>query len=162
MVRRSQQYSVIVLLSLLAIVAVRFLLHPTTQSRLGLSTFHFTSGHSHNYSDMGTCPFCNIADAYGPSPSYIPENPSPELIDPNCHLILSTPSVLAFLDILPITQGHVLVVPRQHREKLKDLKGHQGAALGAWLPVVSKATMRALGRAEGDWNVVQNNGRQCG
>lgn len=65
---------------------------------------------------------------------------------------------MAFLDILPIAMGHVLVIPREHREKLKDITGSQGAALGAWLPVVSRATMRALGRAEGDWNIVQNNG----
>lgn len=65
---------------------------------------------------------------------------------------------MAFLDIMPITAGHVLVVPREHKEKLGDLRGNQGAALGAWLPVVSRATMNALGRKGGDWNVVQNNG----
>lgn len=109
--------------------------------------------------DISSCPFCLIAKNYPSAESMVPQNPNSELITPNCHLILSTPHVLAFLDILPISQGHVLIIPRQHREKLKDLRGNQGAALGAWLPVVSRATMRALGRAEGDWNVVQNNGK---
>lgn len=59
---------------------------------------------------------------------------------------------------MPITQGHVLVVPRPHREKLGDLKGHEGASLGQWLPAISRAVMRALGKEGGDWNVVQNNG----
>lgn len=65
---------------------------------------------------------------------------------------------MAFLDIMPITAGHVLVIPRPHREKLMHLRGSEGAALGSWLPVVSRAVMRALGRDGGDWNVVQNNG----
>ena len=130
-------------------------------TRLGLSTFNITSRHTHSaMDDISSCPFCMIAANYPPAESQIPKNPNSELITPNCHLILSTPSVMAFLDILPITQGHVLVIPREHREKLKDLKGSQGAALGAWLPVVSRATMRALGRGEGDWNIVQNNGMQ--
>ena len=38
------------------------------------------------------------------------------------------------------------------------LRVSEGAALGSWLPVVSRAVMRALGRDGGDWNVVQNNG----
>ncbi len=105
-----------------------------------------------------TCPFCAIANAYPPCKSRIPQNPDPELISPNCHLILSTECVLAFLDIMPITEGHVLVVSRTHREKLGDLKGNEGAALGMWLPVISRAVMRALGRDNGHWNVVQNNG----
>lgn len=65
---------------------------------------------------------------------------------------------MAFLDILPMTPGHLLVIPRVHREKLGDLRGHQGAALGQWLPAVSRSVMRALGKEGGDWNVVQNNG----
>ena len=104
------------------------------------------------------CPFCTIAKAYPPTEAQIPNDPNAELISPNCHLILSTKSVLAFLDIMPITQGHVLVIPRTHRTKLGDLQGDEGAALGMWLPAISRATMRALGNGDGDWNVVQNNG----
>lgn len=66
---------------------------------------------------------------------------------------------MAFLDIMPITAGHVLVIPRNHRVKLGDLQGSEGAALGQWLPAVSRAVMRALGKGDGDWNVVQNNGK---
>ena len=105
-----------------------------------------------------SCPFCKIAATYQPSKNAVPDNPDPELISPNCHLILSTDVVMAFLDIMPITAGHVLVIPRPHREKLMDLRGNEGAALGMWLPVVSRAVMRALGRDGGDWNIVQNNG----
>jgi diadenosine tetraphosphate (Ap4A) HIT family hydrolase len=36
-------------------------------------------------------------------------------------MILSTDHVLAFLDIMPLTRGHVLVAPRRHYEMLGDL-----------------------------------------
>jgi len=104
------------------------------------------------------CPFCLIAATYPLLDPESPICPDSTLSTPNCHLILSTPSVMAFLDIMPMTAGHVLVIPRTHREKLGDLRGREGASLGQWLPIVSRAVMRALGRAGGDWNVVQNNG----
>ena len=59
---------------------------------------------------------------------------------------------------MPLAPGHVLVVSRSHHEKLKDLSGVEGAALGFWLPVVSRCVMRALGHGDMDYNVVQNNG----
>ena len=158
MFRRVPHSLIVIVLILVTLFSFRYLSTPR-HTRLGLSTFQITSGHSHTkMADMSECPFCTIAKNYSPSTSQVPEKPDPELITPNCHLILSTPTVMAFLDILPIAMGHVLVIPREHREKLKDLDTSQGAALGAWLPIVSRATMRALGRAEGDWNIVQNNG----
>jgi diadenosine tetraphosphate (Ap4A) HIT family hydrolase len=36
-------------------------------------------------------------------------------------MILSTDHVLAFLDIMPLTRGHVLVAPRRHYEMLGDM-----------------------------------------
>lgn len=153
-----QPFRALLGLLLIAALSTLYSLFPQ-QARFGLSTFQIGQAHFHPaMEDISTCPFCTIAANYPPASSHVPEAPDSELITPNCHLILSTPQVLAFLDILPITQGHVLVIPREHREKLKDLRGSQGAALGAWLPVVSRATMRALGRGEGDWNIVQNNG----
>ncbi|KAI9728658.1 MAG: hypothetical protein M1828_002764 [Chrysothrix sp. TS-e1954] len=109
--------------------------------------------------DASSCPFCTIATSYTPSDHAVPTNPDPDLVNPNCYLILSTELVIAFLDIMPISPGHVLVVSRSHREKLSDLKPAESAALGLWLPIVSRAVMRALGRDGGDWNVVQNNGK---
>lgn len=56
---------------------------------------------------------------------------------------------------------------RGHREKLGDLLGEEGGALGRWLGVLSRAVVGAVSeRGEGDgeegdvgdWNVVQNNG----
>ncbi|TKA28596.1 hypothetical protein B0A50_02923 [Salinomyces thailandicus] len=124
-----------------------------------------------------SCPFCKIAEAYPPEPSTpIPASPDPEKVDPQCHLLLSTPHVMAFLDILPIAPGHILVTTRQHYEKLSDLfppttaddwatrrtaaqARDSAKAIGEWLPVVSRALCKVTGIE--DWNVVQNNGERA-
>lgn len=126
------------------------------------------------------CAFCKIANAYPVSSnSPIPINPDPEAVDgPTCHLLLSTRHVLAFLDIMPIAPGHILLTTRDHYEKLSDLhKPPQPSqnrspersqlpsnratsqALGEWLSIVSSALVRATGIE--DWNVVQNNGARA-
>jgi diadenosine tetraphosphate (Ap4A) HIT family hydrolase len=118
-----------------------------------------------------SCPFCTISTAYpttSPSTrssttsskqellSYIPTSPDPNLIDPQCQLILAAPDALAFLDIMPMTAGHVLLTTRAHRVKIGDVPVDESKELGFWLPLVCAATMRAIGAT--DWNVVQNNG----
>lgn len=110
------------------------------------------------------CAFCPISKAYpaGES-SVVPTAPNPEKIDPQCHLILSSPHVLAFLDILPIAPAHILVTTRKHYRKISDLNSPQNPEsektsleLGRYLPIISRALCRATGVE--DWNVVQNNG----
>lgn len=71
-------------------------------------------------------------------------------------MILSTPLLVAFLDIMPLSVGHVLLCPRAHRPKLTDVTPAESAELGRHLRVLSAAVARATG--VGDWNVVQNNG----
>lgn len=104
------------------------------------------------------CPFCRISQAYPPSPdSSIPSNPDPTLLDPNAFVVLSSEHVLAFLDILPMTTGHVLLTTRVHHEKLSDVPINPTAqALGYWMPLMSRALAKTLHVQ--DWNVVQNNG----
>ncbi|CAK7207083.1 hypothetical protein SEUCBS139899_009891 [Sporothrix eucalyptigena] len=63
---------------------------------------------------------------------------------------------MAFLDIAPLSEGHLLLCPRMHREKLTSLDDLEAAELGRWLRILSKALMRAIGID--DWNIVQNNG----
>lgn len=130
-----------------------------------------------------SCPFCKISAAYPPSPtSPIPHSPDPERIDPQCHLILSTPHVMAFLDILPISPGHILLTTRSHYEKLSNVPSAPtptpssqsptlwqnkpidegatpAAALGFWMPILSRALARSLDIE--DWNIVQNNGARA-
>lgn len=113
--------------------------------------------------DSESCPFCNIAARYTP---FDPQRPpsagdvllSPTRTSPNAetYIVLSTPLVMAFLDIAPLSEGHLLLCPRTHREKLTSLEDPEAKELGRWLRILSKALMRAVG--VDDWNVVQNNG----
>ncbi|KAE8133011.1 HIT-like domain-containing protein [Aspergillus pseudotamarii] len=134
-------------------------------------------------STLSSCPFCNIASTYPPIPptAFTPENTRPNLQDtnksytspvplpdssdpaqPTAHLILSTKHVLAFLDIMPLTRGHVLVIPRTHYEKIGDVDVQVSRELGQWLPILSRVVMRTISgeddRSDWNWNVVQNNG----
>ncbi|KAI4864169.1 HIT-like domain-containing protein [Hypoxylon rubiginosum] len=111
--------------------------------------------------DGDPCPFCNIAAAYPPFESSSPppaSSPSldPDKLTPSAFIVLSTPSLVAFLDILPLSHGHLLLCPRAHRPKLTDVTAREAAELGASLRVLSAALVRATGVP--DWNVVQNNG----
>lgn len=47
--------------------------------------------------------------------------PELELESSHAYLILSTESVLAFLDIMPLTRGHVLVTTRKHCGTVGDV-----------------------------------------
>ena len=130
------------------------------------------------------CPFCAIAAASPPEASPLPIPTRPEdlqaLGKPTVHTVLSTPTVLAFLDHAPISRGHTLLVVRSHREKLSDVSVREAGMLGTWMGVLSRAVLGAVREAEreeagqeqgdenkreddsevmeGDWNVVQNNG----
>ena len=69
-------------------------------------------------------------------------------------------SVLAFLDIGPLSEGHLLVIPRDHHSKLSDLPASQCAQLGSVLPALSRGLLEVTG-AEG-FNLLVNEGRTAG
>ena len=73
-----------------------------------------------------------------------------------CHRVYEDEHVIAFLDIGPVSRGHVLVVPKEEKAKLHELSDASATALGAALRKVAAATVRATGCA--DYNVLQNNG----
>jgi diadenosine tetraphosphate (Ap4A) HIT family hydrolase len=76
-----------------------------------------------------TCPFCNIGTTNPPAPFTEPKTRSESLdagTETTAHMILSTDHVLAFLDIMPLTRGHVLVAPRRHYEMLGDMDVEAG------------------------------------
>ncbi|KAI0594510.1 HIT-like protein [Biscogniauxia sp. FL1348] len=107
------------------------------------------------------CPFCRISQTYSPYPPSSPppaSSPSlsPALLTPPAYVVLSTPSLIAFLDIQPLSRGHLLLCPRAHRPRLTDVTPAEAAGLGAQLRVLSAAVARATRTP--DWNVVQNNG----
>ncbi|MCE9572360.1 MAG: HIT family protein [Deltaproteobacteria bacterium] len=73
-----------------------------------------------------------------------------------CHPVYEDELVLAFLDINPLSRGHVLVIPKATAETLDQVDDDTAAALGRALPRVARAVMKATGATA--YNVLQNNG----
>ncbi len=70
--------------------------------------------------------------------------------------VLEDDSSLAFMDIGPLAQGHVLLIPRCHYETLDQMPADEAGAMTRHLPALVKAVQSAMG-CEGV-NVLQNNG----
>lgn len=73
-----------------------------------------------------------------------------------CHRVYEDESVLAFLDIGPLSDGHLLVVPKEAKAHLHELSDESAAALGRVLPRLARAVLAATGATA--YNVLQNNG----
>jgi len=68
--------------------------------------------------------------------------------------------VLAFLDIGPISDGHTLVIPKQHFEKLHDCPAELLGEVVLRLGRIAGAVVAAM-NADG-YNLLCNNGRAAG
>lgn len=100
---------------------------------------------SHSY-----CPFCTITATFRPiAPADIVHKDwDPDRLAPPTYVLLSTKHVVAFLDIAPLTRGHVLVTPRKHRVKVGDLSSDEAAEVSEvpacyWLSDQVAASLRA-------------------
>jgi len=69
-------------------------------------------------------------------------------------------AVLAFLDIGPVSDGHTLVIPKQHYARIHECDAEVLGQVGACVGKVAGAVVKAMG-AEG-YNVLCNNGRVAG
>jgi len=74
-----------------------------------------------------------------------------------CHKLYEDDLVLAFLDIMPLSEGHALVIPKEPAETLDKLGAESAAAIGRVLPALGRAVLKATGAVH--FNVLQNNGR---
>ena len=74
-----------------------------------------------------------------------------------CTKVLEDDACLAFLDIGPLAEGHVLLIPKAHAVTLDQLAADQAGAMLRHLPALVKAVQAVTG-CEGV-NVLQNNGR---
>lgn len=72
------------------------------------------------------------------------------------HRVFEDEKVFAFLDIAPLSPGHLLVVPKEPAPTLDLLSDESAAAIGRVLPRLARAVMAATGTR--DYNVLQNNG----
>lgn len=89
-----------------------------------------------NEAIMAACIFCKIIKG---------EIPSMKLFESD--------KTLAFLDIMPLSRGHSLIIPKHHGAKLTDIPDDQLLEILQ----VTKAIAKASG-AE-NYNILQNNGK---
>jgi histidine triad (HIT) family protein len=68
--------------------------------------------------------------------------------------------VVSFLDIGPISDGHALVIPKQHFEKLHECPAELLGQVSLRLGKIAQAVAKATG-CDG-YNVLCNNGRAAG
>jgi histidine triad (HIT) family protein len=73
-----------------------------------------------------------------------------------CHKVYEDDRVLAFLDIGPLSKGHVLVIPKEPAETLDALSDESAAAIGRVLPRLCRAVKSVTGVDQ--YNVLENNG----
>ena len=92
---------------------------------------------------VGDCIFCKIASGQIPSAK-----------------IYEDEVIVAFLDIGPISDGHTLVMPRQHVEKVHSCPPELLGQIWTRLGKIAGAVASAVG-ADG-YNVLCNNGRAAG
>jgi histidine triad (HIT) family protein len=93
---------------------------------------------------MEDCVFCKIIAGQIPS-----------------DIVYRDETVIAFKDIHPVTQVHLLIVPREHIAYLTDLKETQSGLVGHMVMVANELA-RQTGIAEKGFRVVINVGSEGG
>jgi len=77
-----------------------------------------------------------------------------------CMRVFETDDLLSFLDIGPLAEGHLLVIPKQHYERLEDMPPAAVVVVTRHLPELGKTLMQVTGAA--GYNILQNNGKASG
>ncbi|MCK5835232.1 MAG: HIT family protein [Lentisphaeria bacterium] len=77
-----------------------------------------------------------------------------------CSKVYEDDLVFAFLDIAPINQGHILIVPKEHHASLTRVPAKYLEAMMRIAPVIGQAAMREI---DGDgFNLHLSNGEAAG
>ncbi|KAI8643323.1 HIT-like domain-containing protein [Parasitella parasitica] len=71
--------------------------------------------------------------------------------------IIETDKSYSFLDINPLSEGHALVIPKYHAEFFHQVPDD---ILADMLPLAKKVAL-AIGLKEGQYNLLQNNGKMA-
>lgn len=92
--------------------------------------------------------------------------------DPNCvfckivaveipaSVVYEDQDVLSFLDVGPLSEGHLLVVPREHYSQLTDMPAETCSKLAAVFPALGRAMLKVTGAA--GFNILVNQGAVAG
>ena len=78
----------------------------------------------------------------------------------SCTKVLDDENALAFMDIAPLAEGHVLLIPKEHYVTMGELPSDLAGAVFRHIPSLVHAVQSATG-CEGV-NVLQNNGSIAG
>jgi histidine triad (HIT) family protein len=73
-----------------------------------------------------------------------------------CHKVYEDDLVLSFLDVMPLSKGHTLLIPKEPAATLDALSDESAAAIGRVLPRICRAVMKVTGTSA--YNILQNNG----
>jgi len=92
---------------------------------------------------MSECPFCQIANH-----------------EIDTYRVYEDEDTVAFLDVNPVSKGHLLVVPKQHSEQLTGLDRKATDALFNTVRTMTEALQDSMG--PDGVNVLQNNGEGAG
>ncbi|WP_339254163.1 HIT family protein [Sporosarcina sp. FSL W8-0480] len=92
---------------------------------------------------MTSCIFCKIVEGSLPSEK-----------------IYEDEHVVAFMDVMPVTKGHVLLIPKTHRENIYDMTEEEASNLFAVAPKIANALKEEFTPA--GMNLLQNNGAPAG
>jgi diadenosine tetraphosphate (Ap4A) HIT family hydrolase len=113
-----------------------------------LAASYYQLTHSHGTTHLANyspeCAFCRII--HGDIPSY---------------KVIETEHAWVQLDRAPLSDGHTLVVPKFHAEKLHELPERYVVEVAGLVQRVAMALSGGSGGAV-DYNVLQNNGRLAG
>ena len=77
-----------------------------------------------------------------------------------CFKVFENDYVYSFLDINPVSRGHVLVIPKEPARFLHELSPKSSSELGKALSIISKSIIEVTGASS--YNIIQNNGSQAG
>ncbi|MFA7379053.1 MAG: HIT family protein [Bacteroidia bacterium] len=61
-----------------------------------------------------------------------------------CYKIAETENYLAFLDVFPLTEGHVLVIPKKETDNIFDIEEEEFAGLHLFSKIVAAAVKQAV------------------
>ena len=87
-----------------------------------------------------TCIFCDILDGTRDG-----------------HLVYEDKDHIAFLDKYPIDDGHTLVIPRKHHEKITDMDPNDVGKIFSLIPKIANAVLAGAGAHA--FSLAQNNGK---
>jgi histidine triad (HIT) family protein len=76
-----------------------------------------------------------------------------------CHKVYEDDLVLSFLDVMPLSKGHTLVIPKEPAATVDALSDESAAAIGRVLPRICRAVMKVTGTKA--YNILQNNGAEA-